>query len=475
MCRVKFLIAFFSTIILLLCPSGCDAGTFVKTDHAFERIMQNDTVISDSLSKPIPDYITVTQTLLDMLIKDNSSVKAQYLNKFNLGLHQLYLSLAYELYYRRSVLDYPKLDFNDPVYMPNATAYGKPDLCFHNVRVYGFPGFKKWTHRLEGDPIDRDPYLQFYKVFRNFSSDSMIFTGYFHVYQKDHYFVYYTRNNTLQTTHIKWRSNEGTILPKRMIESLRFASEDLSHTYDSSLKKSSIVNETLHKKFFSITEQLWLPNLISLLNDKLYPSTVHDNAVFARTYRRKVLESLVDAASHYVMLISPLSDTFESSPLNFTSASGIGPAYTQRYENQKIEGILNFDNYYLNDTRIEDYMSNSSVISETVSFWYSDRKPAYVSFSIIGHRGKRVDKKYSIRTMNVTCVYDVLTDRPPLRVNRKKDVYWNGSGFLFHFDLVNFDPQMTFVVQHIGNDLARTIGNLLDAETEADIFNVEFE
>lgn len=109
----------------------------------------------------------MTQTLLDMLIQDNSSVKAEYLNKFNLGLHQFYLSLAYELHLRRSVIQYPKLEFNDPVSLPNATAFGKPDLCFYNVQVYGFPGFRKWSQRLETE--QGDPYLQYYKVSRFFS------------------------------------------------------------------------------------------------------------------------------------------------------------------------------------------------------------------------------------------------------------------------------------------------------------------
>lgn len=471
MFRVEFLIYLFSTVIFSS-SSNCDfSGHFVKTDHSFERITQNDTLSSwDSLPKMIPDYISTTQTLLDMLIQDNSSVKAENLNKFNLGLHQFYLSLAYELDVRRSAIGYPKLEFNDPVHLPNATAFGKPDICFHNVRVYGFPGFRKWSQKLETEP--GDPYVQFYKIQRTFSSDAMIFTGYFEVYPDNFFFAYYTRSNTLKTIQTKWRSNEGTILPKRTVDLLHFKQEDLSHTYQSSEKMFSIVNATLYKKLISITEQIWLPRLISSMDVKLYPESIRDTGVFASIYRSKVLECLVESAKKYVTLTSP-SDTFEASSLHATALSKSNRTFHRWYENQKVEGVMNFVEYYTNETKIHDYMERKSVIRETVSFWYSNRNPAFVKFSIIDQEGRIFEKKYSILTMNITCAFEAIADRVPFKVSRKKDAFSNGSGFLILFDLLDFDPALEFVVLHIGNEMAKSIAKVLDSEK--DVFKMEFE
>lgn len=79
-----------------------------------------------------------------------------------MGLHQFYLSLAYETYYNRSAAKYPKFEVNDPVPLQNATAFGEPALCFYAVQAYGFPGFGKWNQEMGRKK--NDPYLQHYKV-----------------------------------------------------------------------------------------------------------------------------------------------------------------------------------------------------------------------------------------------------------------------------------------------------------------------
>lgn len=282
--------------------------------------------------------------------------------------------------------------------------------------------------------------------------------------------MYHTKNNTLTTNLVKWRSNEGTITTKKIKDILYFGQESLKHTYDSSLKQFDLVNETVYVKLIAVVEQVWLPALISNMYDKLYPHSVRDSAEFALVYRQKVLRCLLESSSSYMRMLNLSS--FYAAPMNFTSVSrSSNRVFFQTYRDIRVEGLLNFVDHNFNKSNIEN-QNETVIMSDTIKLVYSGKKECLISFTITDGRSI-IEKKYSLKSMTITTVYYARFNELPLKVYRKRDAFENGSGFLILFELTDFDPALEFVVRHIGNEMARVVAHLLENET--DLFNVDFK